>query len=129
MEILFELVFHVLNELVIQVVFESFAEVGLRHARKPSRKPPNPWLAAIGYVLLGAIAGFLSLLIFPTLFMPSHGARLANLLIAPVLAGGVMAALGAWRRRHDQELIRLDRFAYGYLFALAMAVVRFAFGG
>ena len=39
-----------------------------------------------------------------------------------------MAGIGAWRRRRDQELIRLDRFAYGYLFALAMAAIRFAFG-
>jgi hypothetical protein len=39
-----------------------------------------------------------------------------------------MALLGAWRARRGQDLIRLDRFAYGYLFALAMAAMRFALG-
>ena len=36
--------------------------------------------------------------------------------------------LDAWRRRREDELVRLDKFAYGYLFALAMALVRFYFG-
>jgi hypothetical protein len=36
-----------------------------------------------------------------------------------------MCLVGAWRLRREQELVRLDRFAYGYLFALAMALVRF----
>lgn len=129
MEILFELLFEFVGELLLQVVFEAIAEVGLHRVRNPLRKPPNPWLAAIGYAIFGAVAGGLSLLVFPALFMPSHGARLANLIVAPILAGAAMAALGAWRRRHDQDLIRLDRFAYGYIFALAMAAVRFAFGG
>jgi hypothetical protein len=38
-----------------------------------------------------------------------------------------MAALGAWRIRRGQSLVPLDRFAYGCLFALAFAFVRFSF--
>jgi hypothetical protein len=129
MEILFELLFGFVGELLLQIVFEVFAAMGLRRAHKPFYKAPNPWLAAMGYLFLGAVAGFLSLFLFPTLFMTSQGARIANLVIAPVVAGAAMAALGAWRQRRDQDLIRLDRFAYGYLFALAMAAVRFAFAG
>jgi hypothetical protein len=45
-----------------------------------------------------------------------------------VLAGVAMAALGAWRRRRDEEPILLDRFAYGFLFAFVMAAVRFFWG-
>lgn len=55
-------------------------------------------------------------------------AILADLILTPIAAGAVMAALGAGRRRRDQELIRLNRFPYGFLFAFAMAVVRFAGG-
>jgi hypothetical protein len=128
MEILFELLFEFLAEVLLQVVFEVLAEVGLQTLREPFRKVPNPWLASVGYAVFGAVAGGLSLLVFPSLFMASHSARLANLLLAPVAAGAVMAAVGAWRRRRDQELIRLDKFAYGFLFALAMAAVRFSFG-
>jgi hypothetical protein len=32
-----------------------------------------------------------------------------------------------WRARHGKPVLRIDRFAYGYLFALAFALVRFLF--
>jgi len=127
MELIFELLFQVVGELILQVVFEALAELGIRTLRAPFRKPPNPWLAAVGYAFLGALAGGLSLLIFPELLITSGAQRIANLVITPLAAGAMMAALGAWRRRRGQSLIRLDRFAYGYLFALAMAFTRYVF--
>jgi len=41
---------------------------------------------------------------------------------------GEVLAIGAWRRRRGQRPVLLDRFAYGYLFALVMALVRLRFG-
>jgi hypothetical protein len=38
-----------------------------------------------------------------------------------------MAAIGAWRARRGEPVLRIDRFAYGYLFALSLALVRFFF--
>jgi hypothetical protein len=128
MEIIFEILFQFVGELLLQVVFEVLAELGLRNAREPFKKPPNPLLAAVGYVLFGAIAGALSLWAFPALFIASHSGQLVNLVFTPIIAGATMTLLGAWRRRRDQDLIRLDKFAYGFLFALAMALVRFNFG-
>jgi hypothetical protein len=53
--------------------------------------------------------------------------RVANLVLTPLAAGLMMSLMGAWRRRRGDDLIRLDRFSYGVLFALAMALVRFFF--
>jgi hypothetical protein len=39
-----------------------------------------------------------------------------------------MAVMGAWRVCRGGERILLDRFAYGYLFAIAMGGVRFVYG-
>ena len=133
MEILFELlliVLQFLGEIVLQIVFETLGEVGLRSLREPFRRPepPHPVLAAIGYALLGAIAGGISLWLFPKLFITTEWLRIANLVVTPVAAGGAMCLVGYWRRKRDQALIRLDRFAWGFLFALAMAIVRFAWG-
>ena len=128
MEILFELLLQFIGEVLLQIIFEVLFEFGLHGVREPFRKPPNPWLAAVGYAIFGAVAGALSLWIFPKLFIPTHSAQLANLVMTPIAAGAAMAALGAWRRRRDQDIIRLDKFTYGYLFALAMALVRFTFG-
>lgn len=128
MEVIFELLFQFVVEILLQIVFEILAELGLHSVREPFRKAPNPWFAAIGYAVFGAIAGALSLWIFPTLFLVAHSAQIAGLVFTPIVAGVAMTALGAWRRRRNQSIIRLDKFAYGYLFALAMAIVRFAFG-
>lgn len=128
MEIIFEILFSFVGEFVVQVVLEVLAEIGLHSMRETWRRPPNPWLAAVGYALFGTIAGGLSLLFLPNLLVHSHTLQLVNVILTPIAAGLAMMAMGAWRRRRDQETIRLDKFAYGYLFALAMALVRFNFG-
>lgn len=130
MEIVFELLFglfQILAELLLQMVFEILAELGFRSVREPFRRPQplHPVLAAIGYLIFGATAGGLSLWLFPEAFIDSEWLKLLNLVCTPIIAGATMAMLGAWRRRKDQELIRLDRFGYGFLFALAMTIVRF----
>jgi hypothetical protein len=131
MEFIFEIVLGLLwglAELLLQLIFEALFELGLHTVREPFKRPkPNPWVATVGYVMLGAMAGGISLWIFPASLIPSPAGRIVNLVVTPFVAGGVMAAFGAWRRRRGEELLRLDRFAYGFLFALAMAVVRFSF--
>ena len=129
MEFLFEILFQFLGELLLQIVAEVPFEVGLRSLAAAFKKKPNPYLASIGHLLFGAAAGGLSLWAFPSLFIGSHAGRIANAIVTPIIAGTSMMAIGAWRRRRDQELILLDRFAYGYLFALAMTLVRLRFGG
>jgi hypothetical protein len=130
MEILVEILLwflQIFGELILQLAFELIAEIGLQGLREPFRrpKPLHPWFAAVCYLAFGALAGWVSLWFFPSPFIQSHAGRLANLALTPLAAGGVMAAVGAWRLRRGKELIRLDRFVYGYLFALAMAVIRF----
>jgi hypothetical protein len=132
-EILVELLLalvQLLAEAVLQILFELLAELGLHGVRESFRRPQpvDPVLAAIGYAALGAVAGAISLWLVPELLIKSQWLRIANLIITPLAAGAAMGALGAWRRRRHEELIRLDRFAYGFLFALAMALVRFIWG-
>jgi FtsH-binding integral membrane protein len=125
MESIFEAIFEIIWELLLQVVFEVLAEFGMHSTIEVFKRRPNPWFAAVGHVLLGAIAGLISLLIFPALLIHSHNAQLASLFLTPLLAGGTMSLVGSWRRRRGQPVMRIDRFAYGYLFAVAMALVRF----
>jgi hypothetical protein len=132
-EILFEILFALLQflaEMVLQIVAEAFAELGVRSMREPFRlpEPLHPALAAIGYAIFGAMAGAISLWLFPSLFISAGWQRMLNLLLTPIAAGLAMGALGAWRRRRGEVLIRLDRFGYGFLFALAMAIVRYVWG-
>ena len=82
-------------------------------------------MAAIGYTILGAAAGSVRLLVAPHLVVDSESGRIANLVLTPVAAGLFMSVLGSWRSRKGLEVIRLDRFGYGFVFALATASVRF----
>ncbi|GGC64620.1 hypothetical protein [Undibacterium terreum] len=130
MEIVAELVIFLLQclaEFLLQIIFEALVELGLHAAREPFRLPtPNPWFAGIGYLVLGAVGGAISVLIFPSAFITSDIGRIANVFATPILAGLTMVAFGAWRQRRGEEMLRIDRFFYGFIFALAMALVRFS---
>lgn len=121
-----EFIFEVLGEFLLQVFGEALIEIGFHSLAEPFRRPANPWLAAIGYALFGAILGGISLLAFPNNLVPAAW-RVANLVATPMAVGGIMAVMGVWRARRGQRVLRIDRFAYGYLFALSIALVRFYF--
>jgi hypothetical protein len=116
-------------EFALEVFGGLLLELGLRSLGEPfvAREERNAVLAAIGYVLLGLVLGFLSLLVFPESFVRSESFHGINLIITPTLAGLAMAGIGKLRERKGQTTIRLDSFAYGFLFAFAMALVRFFF--
>jgi hypothetical protein len=137
MEIIAEIVFEILGwlfqflgELVLQIVWEVVAELIGHGIKRPllQRKPVEPWLAAIGYLVAGVLAGFLSLWIVPEVFVKAPWLRVANLLLTPVASGLIMAWIGTWRSRREKEVIRIETFSYGFLFAFSMALMRFTWG-
>jgi hypothetical protein len=84
-------------------------------------------IASLGYVIFGSIAGGLSLWLFSFHLILSHSLQIAGLFVSPLAASFIMVCLGAWRRRRGEELVRLDRFAYSFIFAFTMGAIRFAF--
>lgn len=132
MEVLGEILIAIVQlfgELLLQLLAEALAELGLeaiREAVRPST-PGRPFVAAIGYALLGALFAFLSLWPFPHSFAHHTWLRLANLVVAPPITGLAMVALGRLRVGRGQAELHLHRFGYGFLFALTFALVRFAF--
>ncbi|MCL2657213.1 MAG: hypothetical protein FWD62_07270 [Betaproteobacteria bacterium] len=121
-----EALFELIGEFLLQIVGEFLIELGFHSFAEPFRREPNPWLAGLGYALFGAILGGLSLLAFPRNFVPEAW-RIANLIATPLVVGACMALIGKWRARRGDAVLRIDRFAYGYLFALALAAIRFLF--
>lgn len=123
---MFEPALVILGEFLIQVVVEALIQLGFHSLAEPFQKPPSPWLAAIGYALFGAIFGGFSLLAFPNNLVPQSW-RIINMVITPLAVGGIMVLLGVWRAKRGQPVLRIDRFSYGYLFALSLAFIRFQF--
>jgi hypothetical protein len=123
-------ILQLLGELLLQVFGELIAGLVGRRAKESFRRlqPFRPWLVAIGYGICGAVAGAISLWLLPSLFISALWLRIVNLIVTPLLAGLLMERLGAWREMKNMATIRLDTFAYGFVFALAMALVRFTWG-
>ena len=127
---LFGWIFEFLSELLLQAFGELIAEWIGRSVKEPFRrpKPVHPGLAVVGYGIFGALAGSISLWVLPSLFISADWLRVLNLVATPLVAGLMMERLGAWREQRNQATIRLDTFAYGFVFALAMALVRYHWG-
>ncbi|WP_342619633.1 hypothetical protein [Rhodoferax sp. GW822-FHT02A01] len=126
MEFIFEVLFEIFGELILQVLFEALAEVGIHLTRRHAdAQPRSGWRLMIGYSVLGLIVGALSLLVFSHSLAHSHNGRLATLLLVPLLAALSTVLLGKLRTRKGQTLAGIDRFMYAYLFALGMASVRY----
>lgn len=122
-----EFLLQLFGEFLIQAIGEALFELGLRSVTEPFRPAPHPWIAAVGYAVFGASIGGASLLIVHRHLVPPGPLRLLNLGLTPVAIGAMMTGIGAWRARRGDPVLRIDRFAYGYVFALAFGAVRYAF--
>lgn len=122
-----EFLFELFGEFIFQVLGEALLELGLHTLAEPFRKEPNVWLASIAYASFGAVAGGLSLLVLSHHLTPAGPLRIANLFLTPIAVGLCMAGMGAWRARRHEPVLLLNKFLYGFIFAAALAAVRFHF--
>lgn len=123
-----EFLFEILGEFLLQALGEALLEIGLHSLAEPFQRRPKPWLAALGYLIFGAILGGLSLLVFPAYLVPAPW-RTANLILTPIAVGGLMVSMGHWRAQRGDEVLRINRFHYGFLFAATLGTVRYFFAG
>ncbi len=129
MEAIFEIVFEIFGEFLLQLVFELLVQGGMRVAGKRDHpvRQPSVWMTGIGYALFGAAAGALSVWLLPHYLLATPQLRLGYLLLAPIGAGAVIAGIGLLRIRKGKREVGIDRFIFGYIFALAFALVRHHF--
>ena len=125
MEFVFEIIFQLLGEFLLQAFAELLAELGFHSLANTFKRPRNPLLSTIGFTLCGLLAGGISLWIFPTSHIHDPMFRTLNLIVTPLAIGLAMMLVGELRRRKGQDLVRLDQFGYAFVFAFAMALVRY----
>ncbi len=125
MEFLFEITLQFLGEILLQVLFEFLTEMGFRSLANTFKKPRNPVLSTIGFILWGAMAGGISLLILPKSPISNLGFRKVNVIVTPLIVGGIMMLIGQHRDKRGQILVKLDRFGYAFVFAFTMAIIRY----
>jgi predicted benzoate:H+ symporter BenE len=125
--LLLEFVVWFLGELLIQLAVELLIELGIESIRHSvrERKEADPVLAAIGYVLLGALAGAISVGALPWRITRGLPLRLVGLALYPLIAGAAMHAFGERRRRTGVNTTGLATFWGGACFAFGMSLLRF----
>ena len=139
MEILFEilsaligLLLEALLELAAEAALDLFSRgvAGVLTDLFETSEGRNPVLAALGYAVLGVLAGALSIQVLPhPLVHRQHPSRFhgISLVVSPVITGFAMSALGSILRRHGKKVVPIESFWFGFAFALGMALVRFFF--
>lgn len=127
MEFIFEILFGFIGELLLQAICELLAELGLRSMVDGQTARRHPVLSFLGNLLLGAVAGGLSLLIFREHLIKTAWLRVAVLFVIPPLAGLMMSAFGKWQEKQGGVSSTLGRFWNGLAFALSMGLIRFFF--
>lgn len=119
------LLLELFGEFLLQIVFEVIADCLGHGIRKKQKKPVSPVIAIIGWTLLGVAAGGISLYFLPESVIRDTTLRLVNLFLTPLIIGCLMDLFGRYRRRHEKESVRMESFGYAFLFAFAMALVRY----
>lgn len=115
----------VIVELVGEFLLALILEFGGRVLLAPFRAEPSPWVSCLGYACLGALLGGMSLWLLPHHLVQLPGLRVLNLLLTPFAVGATMGWMGQWRVRKGLRVMRMDRFAYGYLMAVSLGLVRY----
>jgi hypothetical protein len=120
---------------IADVFFEAFFEIAcvalaslLMHAISKFFKgisEVNPVATTFALSMLGALAGFLSMIAYPHPFV--HPSRLhgVSVIASPLITGFVTYQLGRLLRNLGRRVTPIESFAYGFVFAFAMALVRF----
>jgi len=131
MEAVLEIVLQIFGEFLIQLFAEALVDLGFASVGEALKRPlaGRPFLAALGYVILGSLAGALSVWVVPHSLIASPALRLANVFLTPLLVGLCMVGIGSWRVRHGRDKSLLNRFSHGFIFAFSFAIVRYHWTG
>jgi hypothetical protein len=126
-EFVFELLLNFLWEIFLQIVGELLVEGGFRAAGESfrDRTRAHPVFAGIGIIVMGALAGVIASLVWPTRIFQPGPVRGVSLIVSPIVTGLVMERYGQWREDRAWSRSSLATFQGGALFAFSMALVRF----
>jgi hypothetical protein len=116
--------FQLFFEFFIQIVGSGILD-GIGRATTSKREDGCVVLGL--HIAFGGGLGWLSTLIAPKLFLPFFALRVANLILAPLIAGTVSYLIAGWASKDGHANAR-GHFVHGFLFALMFGLARFAFG-
>jgi hypothetical protein len=119
-----EEVLAVIFQVAFEIGFQVLISGGVDLAAAASRRTPSGCGWAVTHAVVGGLCGWLSALMVPHLVLPYTWLRIANLVVGPLVAGGLTLLVDRWLRRGAGGA---TPFWHGFGFALAFGLARFAF--
>lgn len=126
MELLLELIGQFILYGTAEVVTAKVAK-NISKTRGPEKSQVSPISAAVIYAVVGYFGGLSSLLIFPNHLITNPNIRSTSILILPVLLGLLMSQIGRLLKKRCKDVVRLESFPYGFLFAFTFGFARVLF--
>jgi hypothetical protein len=131
MEVILEIIFGFIGELILEIIGEALIEVGFHGtAERLSNRSRNRLLIGGAYAGFGAVLGFLSLYLFPKIIFANSVLPILYFIFSPIIAGLSLTTV-SWiinRGMRPVSWFELDKFTFGIVFALGYAVSRLLFG-
>ena len=131
MEIIFEIIFGFVGEVLLAVIGESLVELGLDAI---TELPGGKWGKRIFYGFLYTVAGFalgaLTLQFVPLITFGNRSIPILYFIFSPIVAGLALCFV-SWvinRGIEDRPFFQGEKFANGAIFALAFTLTRSMFG-
>jgi hypothetical protein len=116
-------IFQVFFELLIQL----FGSSGIQWATG-NDKVDKGCLFVFLHASVGGGIGWLSTVIAPQLILPYSWMRLGNLLVAPLVSGGISYGFATYAKSRGNDWDPPTHFLHGALFAFMFGAARLAFG-
>jgi uncharacterized protein YacL len=114
-------------EFLLEAAYAELAGILSRTFRllKAKVRRASPVVATVIFGAIGICFGFLIVWLFPHHLVHPTWVHGISLLISPIFTGLLMAQIGRTVRRWGLPSVRIESFGYGFIFALAMGLVRF----
>ena len=125
-EAIVEVIFTIVGEIILQVVAELFFNLGLGTIGNTlkRKKRANPFMAGVGFIILGSITGLFVSWLLPERIVPGVDLHGLSVLLAAAGTGTVMMFYGRWQTSLGKQTTYLATFWGGGLFAFSMALTR-----
>lgn len=116
----------VVFQIFFEVILQFFGSVPIDFSTRSDRFDRGcGWFVL--HAAIGGLLGFVSTLLAPQLLLPHAALRIANLLVAPLLAGGIAYLFARWAKSRGNAYDPIAHFWHGVLFAFMFGAARFAF--
>ena len=114
-------------QFLIEVLAQALVQLPFDLAAPNRPSVPARTFRYVAFLLLGGVIGGLSIVLIPRTMLQYGALRIANVIVAPLVAGYVASRVTEFRAKRDFLVVPRIHYWSAFWFTLAFAVVRFAY--